>query len=357
MISIDFELCWSSLPSPALVINVDLVILHANVAAETFLNMSVNQMLGREFGEFAGEASRLLEGVAYSVKGHGSLTLHDLEFNWRDLPLTSDKLEVTPVDGAADQFLLIFTQRQIANSIDRSLASRDAARSMSGMAAMLAHEIRNPLAGISGASQLLAMSVGEEDRNLASMIEMEAARIDELVKRVEVFGNMGPPQVAPVNIHDILRRAVVAARAGFAAHAKIEEIYDPSLPDTIGDADQLSQVMQNLLKNAAEVIDGDDGEITIKTAYRPGVQRKVTGAQSRILPLEIEIIDNGPGVPDDLLPSIFEPFVSSKNSGQGLGLSLAAKVLSDHDGTIGCARQGGKTVFRINLPVLNEQKG
>jgi two-component system nitrogen regulation sensor histidine kinase GlnL len=216
---------------------------------------------------------------------------------------------------------------------------------------MLAHEIRNPLAGISGAAQLLEMGLGDSDRELTGLIQAEAARIGKLVDRVEQFGDLRPAQRKPINIHDVLDRARRAAQAGFAAHVRLSEDYDPSLPPTAGDPDQLLQVFQNLLKNAAEAVPRVGGTIAISTCFSPGVKLVRPGQKSEALPLLVTITDNGPGIPENLIRDIFDPFVSSKVNGSGLGLSLVSKITADHGGVVECDSRPGRTRFRVRLPV------
>jgi two-component system, NtrC family, nitrogen regulation sensor histidine kinase GlnL len=222
---------------------------------------------------------------------------------------------------------------------------------VTGMAAMLAHEIRNPLAGITGAAQLLEMSLSDSERELTGLIQEEAARIGKLVDRVEQFGDLRPAQRQALNIHDVIDRARRSAAAGFAAHARFTEEFDPSLPPTSGDPDQLLQVFQNLLKNAGEAIPKVGGVIGISTAYRPGVRVTSPGGRSESLPLLVTVTDNGPGIPETLIRDIFDPFVSSKANGSGLGLSLVSKFISDHGGAIECDSRPGRTRFQIRLPV------
>jgi len=242
----------------------------------------------------------------------------------------------------------------LASQMDRSLAHRSAARSVTGMAAMLAHEIRNPLAGISGAAQLLSMSLGDDEQELTGLIREETTRIGKLVERVEAFGDLRPTQRNEVNIHDVLDRAKRAAQAGYARHIRFSESYDPSLPPTLGDADQLLQVFQNLLKNAAEACPQVGGTIKLRTGYQPGVKLSVPGRKAEGLPLLISVIDNGGGIPDTLIRDIFDPFVSSKANGSGLGLSLVSKILSDHGGVVEVDSQPGRTEFRIRLTLATE---
>ncbi len=227
---------------------------------------------------------------------------------------------------------------------------RKAARQAIGMAEMLAHEIKNPLAGITGSAQLLSMGLGPEDRELTDLIVAESRRIVALLEQVEQFGDLRPPACQPVNIHDLLDRARASAKVGFAGDCAIVDAYDPSLPLTFVDEDQLMQVFLNLIKNASEAA-GNNGKITIKTFYDPGLHRRGADGARVALPLQIEVIDNGPGLPPDIAEHVFDPFVSGRENGTGLGLALVSKILTDHGGLIAVSSQPGQTVFRVSLPI------
>lgn len=351
MTAISFEALWNAMPYPAFVIGPEDTVLHANPAAETFAAMSLRQMRDKPLEAYVGAASPLLDAIRQARRGGVSVAQHNVAVGWSDIMPEPQSVHAAPLYESPGNVLLLLHPKGMAESMDRSLGHRSAARSVTGMAAMLAHEIRNPLAGISGAAQLLEMGLGDADRELCDLIRSEAARIGQLVDRVEQFGDLRPTQRRPVNIHDVLDRSRRAAKAGFAAHARFHEDYDPSLPPTAGDPDQLIQVFQNILKNAAEAIPPVGGTISLATAFRPGIRLQRPGLGSESLPLVVTITDNGPGIPETLVRDIFDPFVSSKANGTGLGLALVSKVIADHGGMVECESRPGRTRFRVRLPV------
>ena len=260
-------------------------------------------------------------------------------------------VQVAPIGEAPELFLLGLQERSMAGHIDRQLTHRGAARSVAGMAAMLAHEVKNPLSGIRGAAQLIEQTVDHVDRELTRLICSETDRIRKLVDRMDVFSDDRPLERDAVNIHNVLNHVRKLALSGFARHVQFKENYDPSLPPVYGNRDQLVQVFLNLIKNAAEAVPAAGGEIVLNTAYRHGIRIAGPGSRDRLqLPIVVRVQDNGPGVAEDLREHMFDPFVTNKAKGSGLGLSLVAKIVEDHGGVVEMQSQPRRTTFSVLLP-------
>ncbi len=292
-------------------------------------------------------------------RSDASVSDHDLSVDSPRLKKPGMTVQGSPFPEEPGAVLLVLQDASAARALDRQLAFRGAARSVTGMAAILAHEVKNPLSGIRGAAQLLEISVDVRDRELAVLIRDEADRIRALVDRMEVFGEKPIARTA-VNIHRVLEHVRKLAQTGFAPHVRFQEVYDPSLPPVWGNRDQLVQVVLNLVKNAAEAAmqEGQPNpEITLMTGYQHGMRLAVPGTTSRLdVPLLVAVRDNGPGIPEDLRPHLFEPFVTSKATGSGLGLALVAKIVGDHGGLIAVDSRPGRTEFRLHLPVLTDEE-
>ncbi|MEO1467631.1 MAG: ATP-binding protein [Pseudomonadota bacterium] len=349
---------WNALPNPALIVEPDWSITAVNAAGEAFLATSERQLQGQSIIRLVGQTSRTAALIEQSSTRAMSMADYEVELTLPDQPTRLVDLHCTPLPdetGAArtGRLMLVIHPRAIAESMDRSLSHRDAARSVTGLAAMLAHEVKNPLAGISGAAQLLQMTLGDRERELTELIRAETDRISTLLTRVEAFGMQGSTRSEPVNIHDVLDRSVKSAKAGFARHVRFIEEYDPSLPPVMGDADQLIQVFINLLKNAAEATPEVGGLITVRTAYRSGVKVMTATGRRASLPLQVTISDNGRGVPEGLIDHLFEPFVTSKTTGTGLGLAYVSKIVAEHGGVISCESEPGWTRMRLRLPIAS----
>ena len=342
---------WASLPLPALLIGPTGLILDVNPPAETFLNASSKSLIGQPLLDRLSIDAPMEDALARVHAHESPLFIAEADVTTGERAPVQCALQMAPLQDSKGCVLLMISPREIAERLGRSMQVTSAAKSAIGMAEMLAHEIKNPLAGISGAAQLLAMGLGPEDLELTDLIVEETRRIVKLLEQVEQFGNLRPPARRAVNIHDALDRARRSALVGFAAHMSIVEDYDPSLPATFADNDQLMQVFLNLLKNASEAAGSKGGTIRLHTFYDRSLRRRRKDGSGSTLPLQVEIIDDGPGIPPGIATDVFEPFVSGRENGTGLGLALVSKIISDHEGWISVDSAPGRTVFRISLPL------
>src|ERR1700680_772369 len=346
----------NALPNPVLLVAPDGKIVDANMAAESFFEISTQFLQRQSLKELVPFGSPLL-ALIDQVRSSGS-PVNEYKVDLGTPRIGGDRqvdLHVAPLTERPGHIVVMLQERTIADKMDRQLTHRSAARSVIALAAMLAHEIKNPLSGIRGAAQLLEQAASDDDRTLTRLICEEADRIVKLVDRMEVFGDERPVEREAVNIHVVLDHVRRLAQSGFARHIRFVEEYDPSLPLVLANRDQLVQVFLNLVKNAAEAIgeNAAEGEIQLSSAFRPGVRLSLPGSKTKVsLPLEFCIKDNGPGVSEDLMPHLFDPFVTTKPTGSGLGLALAAKIVGDHGGIIECEAQPRRTIFRVLMPMF-----
>lgn len=355
---------WSALPLPAVIVDAQGRIAGINDLAEAFLNISRRSAMGQFLeGPEVLKRLRIVPAMAEILErvreGHDALNRSGVRFEIGDrLGGHADRIATVhagPVPSPEGGAVILIAPSDSTGRLGQGRAVRSAARSAIGMSEMLAHEIKNPLAGIRGAAQLIGMNLAPEDRDLADLIVAESRRIVELLDQVERFGDTSAPKLTEVNIHDVLERVRRSAMVGFGKGLKIVPDYDPSLPTALADNDQLVQVCLNLVKNAAEAIrraGRDTGTIRMRSFYDGTLRMAPTEAEpaGRSLPLQIEIEDDGPGIPENIADEVFEPFVSGRENGTGLGLALVSKIITDHGAWIALDSRPGRTVFRISLP-------
>jgi two-component system nitrogen regulation sensor histidine kinase GlnL len=349
----------AALADPLIVIDRSGQIRLVNPAAEQFFGASAAALRGSALADLVAPHSPLFALVDAVWRTGNTISEYDMPLEGERFGGGLVTIQGSPTGQgaltgeAADMLVLTLHERSMVDKLDRQLTHRNAARSITAMAAMLAHEVKNPLSGIRGAAQLLEQDADAAGRELTQLICDETDRIVALVNRMEAFSDHRPIERAAINIHEVLERVRKLAQSGFARHARFVEEYDPSLPLVHGNRDLLVQVFLNIVKNAAEAVPGSDGEIVLTTAYRHGLRLAGPGGEGRRhLPLMVAVSDNGSGIPEDMRPYLFDPFVTTKRNGTGLGLALVAKVIGDHGGVIEFDSQPRRTVFRVFLPVV-----
>lgn len=338
------------IPDALVAVDGENVIRFVNGSAEQLFGTSRRQLTGMDLAELLDDDSPVLL-MASTARGQRIVVSErELRVTARhgQLKLVCD---VQCADDAEISGLLLITfrARHFSDHLRRHNHTRGAARSVAGLAASMAHEVKNPLSGIRGAAQLLERNAAEPDRALTRLITEEVDRICGLLDRMEVFSDKHPMPRMPINMHEVLDHVARLARAGFAHDRVIVEDYDPSLPSVMANRDGMIQVVLNLVKNAS---DAGAGTIRLKTAYGANLRASEGGFQQRrSLPFVLSVEDDGPGVPKDVADHLFEPFVTSRVDGSGLGLTLVAKIVDDHGGLVTFESEPGTTAFHVAMPL------
>ncbi|MBK18921.1 MAG: two-component sensor histidine kinase [Rhodospirillaceae bacterium] len=347
-----------ALAFPILVVNSENQISYVNAATEQFLEQGKSLLTGFPLDQVFSKHSPILS-LAEQVRANSiSVFEHDIDLSSARGGTRRISVQASPMLDRPGSVVLSFHSHGAARSMERQLVHRGAARSVTAMASMLAHEVKNPLSGIRGAAQLLESAVNIEDQSLAQLIKDEADRICKLVDRIGVFGDEGPPDREEVNIHEVLDRVHQLTSAEFSENVAILTDYDPSLPAILANKDQLIQVFLNLVKNAVEAMPNQKGEIRLTTGFRRGVRLTIPSSPERVhLPIMISVTDNGNGIPDDITQNIFDPFVTTKSGGTGLGLALVAKLVHDHGGVVEFETDNEGTSFKLYFPMLGASGG
>ncbi len=353
----DLAAVLNALPHPVLTIDAGNVIGFVNSAAEVFFDSSAAMLTGQPLSALVPAGTWLFRIIDQARAAESSFSDYDLLLESPRLGARMVNIEISPVGEGGGELAVMLTKRSIANRLRHQFRFRNSARSISAMAAMLAHEVKNPLSGIRGAAQLLEQTVDSKETELTRLICDETDRICALVDRMEAFADERPIRRTAVNIHEILEHCRAVAATGFGRHVALAERYDPSLPQAYGNRDILIQLFLNLLKNACEAVPESGGKVTLSTAYRHGMRVALDDGGRVELPLQVSIEDNGPGIPDDLRASLFEPFVTSKSTGSGLGLAVVGKAVADHGGIVEVDSTCRGTTMRVILPIVPAETG
>lgn len=339
------------LPYPMVLMDRKGAILWANHQAESLFQSSQNLMQGADLGEFLEPDCPVFGLLRRAVETGGSVSDQGITLISQRIGRHLVDAQISPVEARNPGWCLSIQERTLARQVRGQSAFKGAALSMSKMTALLAHEIKNPLAGIRGAAQLLEEDLATGGHELCEMIVSETDRITALLSRIEGLASDAPLQLAKVNIHEVLDHCVKLTRASFGRHLTIIQQFDPSLPLIRADKELLIQAFINIFKNASEATENDD-KLIIKTSYSiTGWRTRNTARNSSFQPLQIDITDTGSGIPEELQDLVFEPFISSKSGGSGLGLALVASVVADHGGVVRIDSNSGGTHLQINLPL------
>lgn len=345
----------ATLSVPVFVVDAEDGLFFVNTAAEQFFQASATTLYAANLQDFIPHDSPMLS-LVHRVRRRGqSMSEYDVALSTPRIGSHTVSIDGAPLAEQAGAVVVAIHERSIAGRIDQSLLHRDSVRSIAAMAAMLAHEIKNPLSGVRGAAQLLEQEPAGDAHDLTRLIVGEVDRICKLIDRFEIFSDRPRIERGPVNIHEVLEHVIRLTRTGAEDNVKITEVYDPSLPSVYGDRDQLVQIFLNLVKNAVEAAPASGGEVVVTTSYQQGIRLALPGAESRIdLPLLVSVQDNGDGIPDRIRRQIFDPFVTTKPNGSGLGLALVGKLVAELGGMIDVDSGSRRTVFRVRLPVIKE---
>jgi len=343
----------NELRTPVFLINKHNFIKYINLVGEEFFGYSEKLIIGKPLDKFINNDSsvfNLLDRVRISRLG---LTEESLDFGNINFPNRKVRVHILP-SGFDNDIIVQISELTISELFQKQALNTKISKSFSSMIDMLMHELKNPLSGIKGASQLIEFDVKDNENllELFQLITIESDRIVSLLNRIEqISTNNIKLEFESINIHEILNHCRRVAQNSFGSNIEFIEEYDPSLPKILIDKNLMIQVILNLLKNAAEAYNLH-GKVKIKTTYNSNNVKSFSqsGLQTS-LPLQIEIIDFGKGIPAEMLPNIFNPFVTSKKEGKGLGLSIVASGLEEMNANIDVYSEDGFTCFRINFPL------
>ena len=350
----------NTLSNAILVLNIEASsewpIIFVNSEAEKFTNQSRTTLLKSTFQSLFRDCKNLKTYVEKVISN--SIATYETDFKLEGPKFKNKQvnLQIFPFGTQNKSILIVFSSNMLSSQLDQSINNKTPSKSVAVMSTVLAHEVKTPLSGIRGAAQLLEQNSTTEDKVLTNLICNECDRITNLIDEMEVFSNPKIINFQPQNIHEILSHVITLTNAGVGSDVNINFKPDPSLPSIPGNKDQLIQIFLNIIKNSIEAFQGPNGEIEITTAYRHGIRIHLADENKIIeTPIEILIKDNGPGIDENLISHIFDPFVTLKTGGTGLGLALVQKFVGDHGGFVECRNEPTGATFKVLFPVWREK--
>lgn len=344
----------ASLPLALLQLDPDLIVAAVNPAAEQLMGQGARRIIGKSVAElFEFEEPLILGRLA---EGEAQLFARGVGVRIMGQPARRFDVMTSPVTHCPGWQLLMLHEGVGVEALSGDGRGAGGGEGVALRAPeVLAHEIKNPLAGIKGAAQLLDRKLSESDRAMTGLITAEVDRIAKLIDQMQSLSRRSAEPAQPCNLHEAVRRAEAVLAAASPESVTIVEEFDPSLPPIMANPDSLVQVLLNLLSNAREAcLANEEPRIIVRTRFASGIQLHAgPGGRPLRLPIELRVSDNGPGINPTLRDHIFEPFVTAKKNGQGLGLALVQKLVREMNGRITHDRDevGGWTHFRIHLPV------
>lgn len=339
-----------SLSTAVVVVDGKLRLQHLNPAAEMLLAVSFARVMDQPMTAFFHESEAAVQALQDAAANSVNYTKRRAQWQLVNGDRLTVDYSVTPLSDTAGLVIEVQPLDRLLR-ISREEALLSAQETTRNLVRGMAHEIKNPLGGIRGAAQLLARELPDQElEEYTNIIIDEADRLRNLVDRM--LGPRQPAKLEPLNIHEVLERVAALIKAECSDQIKLMRDYDPSIPDIPCDKEQLIQAVLNIVRNAMQALLEAGLTETGCINLRTRIQRQFTiGRQHHPLVCRIDIIDNGPGIPDGMLEEIFYPMISGRAEGTGLGLAISQQLIGQHDGLIEAESRPGKTQFSIFIPM------
>lgn len=355
-LSLSVEDILDALSDAILIVKASGKVIWANLAAEHLFMSGRNKLAASNLVELMGNNHPILDLLG-QIHDRSSTIARDIVIaSFKTKQEHKADIQINPLKiGESEPYYIITIRPIMSNHLQHWQKNMQQQQPLDFMRSVLSHELRNPLAGIRGAAQLLSKDIDDEQKDLTHLILDETDRINRFIEELHKF-DAPESEYRVFNIHKALNIVTRNLKTQWP-YVHIIQQFDPSLPEIYGHEDSLVRVFLNIARNSVEAFGESEGTITLRTYWKQNVRLKHSSnlAFEKLLPIIIEIEDNGQGIAEDIYPNIFKPFVSSKKSSRGLGLALAEKTIHDHQAVISCSSRPGKTIFTIKFPMYNKQ--